>query len=260
MSDVDQVEGEAPAEDTTHVETPEAAEGQDAQSGNDAPAEQSEAPKPKKTVQDRIDELTRKAREAERDAEYWRSRVIQPEARQEQAPEPQGDGKPDPTQYAEGVYDAAYIEDLTDWKAERAVERVMSTKSASEKAQTVEEAWKSRVAEAAKATPDLIEALNGDWACTPEMAATIKESELGAEVAYQLAKDPAEARRIAGLTPLAQARELGRIEARLERPKTPPAKTTTDAPEPTPKLRGAGGQYKVAPDTDDFAAFEKTYP
>jgi hypothetical protein len=56
-------------------------------------------------------------------------------------------------------------------------------------------------------------------------------------------------------------RELTLLEARLTPAtgsKVPP-KTATDAPEPPPTARGSNGQFKVAGDTGDFAAFEKQY-
>jgi hypothetical protein len=56
-----------------------------------------------------------------------------------------------------------------------------------------------------------------------------------------------------------QARELTLLETRLTPAAKPTPKTATDAPEPPPQARGAGGQFKVAADTDDFAAFEKQY-
>jgi hypothetical protein len=91
------------------------------------------------------------------------------------------------------------------------------------------------------------------------MLETMQESDMGAEVAYHLASNPAEAQRIASLTPRAQAREIGRIEAMLSQPSKPKAKTVSDAPEPVASARGNNGRFTVNPDTDDFAAFEKQY-
>jgi hypothetical protein len=272
MTDETQAEGAAPVDEAVSA-VAEADTSVDTQSGDDAaaaPEAEAEQPKPKKSAQDRIDELTRARRDAEREAEYWKSKALQPETRQETAAEPdKGDSKPDPSQYPDGVRDAAYIEALTDWKVEQAVEQAvaqtLSARTAAEQAQSVDQTWKARQAKAAEAHDDYQDVVikgaeRGDWVCTPEMAAVIKESEQGAEVAYQLAKDPAEARRIAGLSPLAQARELGRIEARLEEPKAKvPPKTVTTAPEPGPTVRGAGGRFTVAADTSDFAAFEAQY-
>lgn len=71
------------------------------------------------------------------------------------------------------------------------------------------------------------------------MKEAILESEVGPEVLYHLGKNPGEARRIAGLSPASQIREIGKLEATLTA--NPPAKKVTNAPDPiTPVRRGSG--------------------
>lgn len=67
---------------------------------------------------------------------------------------------------------------------------------------------------------------------TPAMAATIMQTDNGADLAYHLGKNPAEATRIAGLPPVRQAFELGRIAAALNTPKA----VVTNAPAPITPL------------------------
>jgi len=83
-------------------------------------------------------------------------------------------------------------------------------------------------------------------------------------VAYHLANNRDEAKSIAMMHPLEQARAFGRLEARflaeaaakVAEPKPEP-KVKTDAPEPpTHRARGGGGKFSVDDDTSDFAAFE----
>jgi hypothetical protein len=62
------------------------------------------------------------------------------------------------------------------------------------------------------------------------MAETIKASDIGPDLAYWLGSNPKEADRISRLSPLLQAREIGKIEAKLSF--DPPKKKTTSAPEP----------------------------
>lgn len=71
---------------------------------------------------------------------------------------------------------------------------------------------------------------NPDLRITVEMMATIQESEIGPEIAYHLGMHPDEASRIAKLGPLAQAREIGKIEASLAA--NPPVKKASSAPDP----------------------------
>ena len=62
------------------------------------------------------------------------------------------------------------------------------------------------------------------------MAQTIQASEIGPEVAYYLGANPKEADRISRLEPMIQAKEIGRIEAKLVT--DPPVKKSTSAPSP----------------------------
>lgn len=65
---------------------------------------------------------------------------------------------------------------------------------------------------------------------TNSMAEAIQSSEAGPDLAYWLGSNPKEAERIANLSPLMQAKEIGRIEAKLS--DNPPVKKTTSAPTP----------------------------
>lgn len=73
-------------------------------------------------------------------------------------------------------------------------------------------------------------AYNPQLRVTDVMAETIKSSEIGPDLAYWLGSNPKEADRISRLSPLMQAREIGKIEARVSA--EPPQKKTTSAPEP----------------------------
>lgn len=65
---------------------------------------------------------------------------------------------------------------------------------------------------------------------TEAMAEAIQSSEVGPDVAYYLGSNPKEAARISQLSPIQQAREIGKIEVKLTT--TPPTKKTSSAPAP----------------------------
>ena len=92
-------------------------------------------------------------------------------------------------------------------------------------------------------------AYNPKLSITNVMAETIQSSDIGPELAYYLGSNPKDADRIARLSPLSQAKEIGKIEAKLAA--EPPMKKTTSAPAPiTPvTARSSGG-----------AAFDTTDP
>ena len=73
-------------------------------------------------------------------------------------------------------------------------------------------------------------AYNPKLPITNVMAQTIQASDIGPEVAYYLGANPKEADRISRLAPIMQAKEIGRIEAKLAT--DPPVKRTTSAPAP----------------------------
>jgi hypothetical protein len=73
-------------------------------------------------------------------------------------------------------------------------------------------------------------AYNPKLPITNVMAETIQSSDIGPELAYYLGSNPKEADRISRMTPLGQAKEIGKIEAKLV--SAPPIKKTTSAPAP----------------------------
>ena len=89
------------------------------------------------------------------------------------------------------------------------------------------------------------------------------ESPVGAKIAYELAKNPAESRRINALPPLKQAAEFGKMEARLADPpvqgKLGKKAAVSQADPPVTQVRGQGGKFKADSATTDFAAFERSH-
>jgi hypothetical protein len=112
-------------------------------------------------------------------------------------------------------------------------------------------------------TEDVIESARAEeWPLPDTVGELIFDSPVGPEVAHYLANNPAEAERIAGLKPVAQAAAFGRLEAKFssESPdataRTRAASGTQAPPVPRSRARGQGGSNQVAPDTSDFKAFE----
>jgi len=84
-------------------------------------------------------------------------------------------------------------------------------------------------------------AYNPKLPITDVMAESIRASDIGPEVAYYLGANPKEAERISRLAPIVQAKEIGRIEAKMA--SNPPVKRTTSAPAPILPVtaRSSGG-------------------
>ena len=97
------------------------------------------------------------------------------------------------------------------------------------------DAYEKRLDEFRETHDDYDEVARDDeLAITEAMAEVIMESELGPQLAYHLGSNPEEAEKIAGLSPLAQAKALAKIETRLEAEQAA-AETPEEDPEDEPE-------------------------
>jgi hypothetical protein len=121
----------------------------------------------------------------------------------------------------------AYAEALAYQKAEE----LLAKREAAKQQSQVLESYQERE-EAARDKYDDFEqvAYNPKLPITNVMAETIQSSDIGPELAYYLGSNPKDAERISRMSPLAQAKEIGKIEAKLA--SDPPVKRTTSAPAP----------------------------
>lgn len=147
------------------------------------------------------------------------------QARKQMAPPPAP--LPEPLKPDDFVNAQAYADALAERKA---VEMLAMRDAEAERTATLE-AYQDREEEARGKYDDFEQvAYNPKLPVTETMAQTIQASEIGPDVIYYLGSNPKEADRIARLNPLLQAREIGKIEAKLA--SSPPAKKTTTAPAP----------------------------
>jgi hypothetical protein len=229
----------APAPKVEEVEdSPEETETEDsaASDGADAPAH----PK-NKGVGKRINELTREKHDAIREAQYWKEQALKatpaapaPEAPTQAASQETGEPKPEDYDFDITAFNRAHYKWLRD--EERKQEQVTQRQqSFTEK----ESAFRSE-------HPDYDDvAKSADVPITRDMAVAILDTENPPAIAYYLGKNPDEAAAIASMTPIAAARAIGRIEAKLEAPPAPvtprePPRKTTNAPPPPKTVSGAG--------------------
>lgn len=170
-------------------------------------------------AQKRINELTRKRHEAEREAEKWRQKA------QEATQTPTDDLD----------YDDQLIAKFN------ATTRQEQAKTAAETANELGQ-------EAFSVRESLVRAKYADYDAvtkspyvpiTEQMAVVIRDSEAGPEIAYHLGKNPAEADAISRLPLHRQAAEIGKLEVRLTAPK--PLPKTAPPPVSTVGGSSAGG-------------------
>ncbi len=271
MTDETQGGAEAPVDDTPLAPTNQvdaAATDTTDDLGDDPAAQTADEgegaqPKPKKSARERIDELTWRVRESERREQELLDRIArqQPAPAQEAQPTSPDSDEPDPEDYEHGINDLGYIKAVARFEARQEFRQQAEQDRAKQSIRSRITAFETKVADQ---FPD------GDSAGITTFRAQagqlhiavqeiITESDVGPKVADYLGSNPRELRRISALPPAQQVRQVTLLEAKLTAPVVVQAKTATDAPEPPPRPRGTGGQFKVAPDTDDFAAFEKQY-
>jgi len=119
-----------------------------------------------------------------------------------------------------------------------------------------ERAYQTRVEEFRDRAPDYDQVVgNPNLSISPVMADAIKESDNGAAVAYFLGKNPTEAARIASLSLVAQAREIGRLEAKV----TVPTPRTTQAPPPVKTASGGTGTAAFDAENSSPKEFEAEF-
>ena len=139
----------------------------------------------------------------------------------------------------------AYAEAL----AERKAHELIAKREAEREQAEILESYHEREEEARTKYEDFEQvAYNPKLPITQVMAQTIQASEIGPEVAYYLGTNPKDADRISRLSPFLQAKEIGKIEAKLT--DNPPVKKSSSAPAPIQPVTPRGGNARVLDTTD----------
>jgi hypothetical protein len=231
-------EQEAPAEQVSTVETA-STEATTAQTQEQQPQPEEQAPKKEPWFQKRIGELTREKYEARRLAETAAEEARQYReqlARFQQGGQQQPDGQQPVTP------------DLIQQEARRLLAQ-----------QRFDEACNKVYAQGKQEFPDFDAALsNLQFVGLPkDFLEFTAASDAGAKLIHHLGKDLDEAARIAALTPVQMARELTRLELKLNQPAKP--KPVSQAPAPITPVAGNGATSKDPAEMTDaeFAKWRK---
>jgi hypothetical protein len=176
--------------------------------------------KPKKTAQERIQELAAKRKEAEADAEAARREAAELKARLQalsaQAQPLKDDDKPLRSQF--GTEDE-FIEALSDWKARQAIaKREQEQAQARAEAEEAEIAatWSRRQEQVMKVLPDYAEVIGkSEVSIPPHIHRAILDSDQGPQIAYYLALHPEEAKRIVHMDPIRAVKRIASLERDL---------------------------------------------
>lgn len=214
-------------------------------------AEQKEEKPARTYTQEEVDRIVRKAKKnssyltrKETEAEFYRQ--IAEERQQSQAKATAVPGAQPPKRDDFDSFEE-YLEARSDWRtdqkfAERmAQQNEVSLRKAEEvSAQEQSRRFYAQMDKARESIADFDEVMDAasEAPVTQTMRAAIMESEVGALLTYHLAKNPAEAQRISRLSPVAQFKAIGAIEATLQRKPEP---QVSKAPAPIKPLSGGSG-------------------
>lgn len=260
----------------------------------DAPAEEDEETpevdnKPKKNrFQERIDELTSKAREAEREAAALKERLAKLEKTTEPEPKPQvavvtegpspDDKNEDGTdKYPLGEFDPKFAADVVrhTLKVEREalIAQEREDKARLEKEQEVavlQASWNEKLEPAKERYPDFIEKGQNlgatfdsiDGAYADYLTTTIMSMEFGPDVLYYLANNLDEATKIVQSGATKATIALGRLESKFaeaEETKQKARPKVSNAPTPPAHVNKGSAAAKAAvdPNTDDLDEFSR---
>lgn len=241
----------APPEPETDPDEDEYEEGDDL-----PPAEEEKAPPPKKVggFQRKIQKL-----EQEKDYVYRRLMALEEQVRtnghaQQQPPQQQQrpSGEPKSTDFTD--YDE-YNSALIDYRVAQKVEALERQRQQQQLAAQREEqvnGWRTRVGQFKSEAHDFDDVLaNVDHIeIPPFLQQALIEDDLGPKLAYELARNPDEFEKIAGLTsPLAALKAIGEFKARITAKAVPPRRPVSQAPEPIRPVaaNGAGATVSTKP-------------
>ena len=145
-------------------------------------------------------------------------------------------------------------EEYADLLAERKAEELLARREQARAQSEIIESYHDREEDARNKYDDFEQvAYNPKLPITDAMAQTIQSSDVGPDMAYYLGSNPKEAERISRLSPLQQAKELGKIEAKLA--DNPVVKKTSSAPAPIAPIT-ARSTGSSATDTTDPRAIK----
>jgi hypothetical protein len=200
----------------------------------------------RKPIQPRINELTRARHDAEREAAYWKGVATAKSNTGAPAEAPAPAAPPKPVVDNFKTYDE-YVEALTDWKSDRAVEKALATvnKTIEERStrQTAaqQEAerntnWATRQEAIKKVMTDYDNVVaESDVPIAPHVGELLLDSDHGPAIAYKMAKDPAIAEKLNKMSPTAAAKEIGKMEAVFDSDiAASSTQTEHEAPAPAP--------------------------
>ena len=208
-------------------------------------------------LEKRFSEITKQREEARLEAQRERQARLELEQRlaaleQQRQPEQQAvniDQEPQPSQFSDAF---EYAKALAEYSTEKALaerDRQIAQAREQEAQQKIIQSWAQKVQAAKAEMPDFDDMVaSSDVVVNNAVRDAILESDVGPKILYHLAENNDLAKKIAGLSPNAALREIGKLEARFEaKPETVQTAPVvrSKAPAPIQPIRGGQGKADV---------------
>ena len=192
---------------------------------------------PKTFSQEELDAIVGKR--LAREQRKWEREQARKQTAQSLAP------PPEPLRPDDFTNAPAYAEAMAERKA---AEMLAQREAEAERTATLE-AYQDREEEARGKYDDFEQvAYNPKLSITDAMAQSIQASDNGPDVLYYLGSNPKEADRIARLSPILQAKEIGKLEAGMA--SSPPVRKTSTAPAPIAPVTARASGAPIYDTTD----------
>lgn len=207
-------------------------------------------------LEKRFSEITKQREEARQEAQRERQARLDLEQRLaalEQNRQPQQavsiEQEPQPSQFSDAF---EYAKALAEYSTEKALaerDRQIAQAKEQEAQQKIIQSWAQKVQAAKAEMPDFDDMVaSSDVVVNNVVRDAILESDVGPKILYHLAENNDLAKKIAGLSPNAALREIGKLEARFEA-KADTAQTApvvrSKAPPPIQPIRGGQGKPDI---------------
>jgi hypothetical protein len=168
-------------------------------------------------------------------------------AEMERQQAPKGEAEPDPSQFTDMF---EYAKALTDYKVDQRLgeekQKAVQAKVQAEKEQVLN-TWSERVTQAKASIPNFEQVVkSADMTVINEVRDSIFESDVGPQLLYHLADNPEFVEKLQGMTPAAQLRQIGKLEAMFEKQDSKPVVQRSRASAPITPIRSAANGRDVA--------------
>lgn len=226
----------------------------DEETDEESDEQQEEKPKKQGGFKRKLNKLQTQLSAKEQEIEYWKQQALKQKETETQTEKPEPVKALDKPVRDDYESLEEYLEAVTEWKVEKRLadaEIKKTQESLKTEAQKKQETYQERLNSVKKELKDFDDVISdfiadyGDIKFSTALNDLILESEVGPKVIYELAKDKTMLDKLNSLSPLAAAKEFGKLEDKLSAPKEKqPIKVKTSAAPPLKTIAAQKAQVK----------------